>query len=297
MFIPHFRDFCIVYPDKRYCFDHFRTSASFRDAYAVFRNGGINNASMVLDFYYSVIPENNPYVFWNQDNILDHLPKGSYTNAVKHYEQALKGIKMDDVHYWPFTDMDFLKFLYDCIRAKLLPFSCISFQPCKQNDQQFMVALQYDLSVLSNPEHALDKIQIWMEDTLPDYYSTKNINISEENRKLQISINKQSEKLNVQTQTIKSLQKQLNESNDSLSLQKNIINDLNLQINTEIKIIHEQEKAIKSLEQNKIHLIEEVQCNLKQLELIKSSTTWRATKPLRILADKFKCLLHINKCS
>lgn len=126
--------FCIIYPDKRYCFDHFRTSASFRDAYNVFRNGPTANASMVLDFYYSVIPENDPTVFWEKDGVLDHLPDGSFETAIKHYAQVLNGAKMDDVHYWPFTDMDFLKFLYDCIRARLIPFRCISFCPCMQND-------------------------------------------------------------------------------------------------------------------------------------------------------------------
>lgn len=58
--------FCVIYPDKRYCFDHFRTSASFRDIYNVFRNGPTANAPMVLDFYYSVIPENDPTIFWGK---------------------------------------------------------------------------------------------------------------------------------------------------------------------------------------------------------------------------------------
>ena len=42
---------CIIYPDKRYCFDHFRESASFRDAYDVFTRGRTETARMVLDFF------------------------------------------------------------------------------------------------------------------------------------------------------------------------------------------------------------------------------------------------------
>ncbi len=164
--------FFVVYPDKRYCFDHFRTSASFRDAYQVYRKGSTENSSMVLDFFFSVIPENDPNVFWeNQDLIRDHLPKAPFTYALDRYEQAVRGVRMDDIHYWPFTDMDFLKFLYDCTRAGLLPFRCVDFRPCIRGDQQFMLALSYDPSICSDPLDAEAVLASWMEKALPDYYS------------------------------------------------------------------------------------------------------------------------------
>ena len=177
--------FYIVYPDKRYCFDHFRTSASFRDAYHVFRQGVKNNAPMVLDFYFSVVPENDASLFWGKDGLLNELPRAPFANAVAHYERALDGERMEDVHYWPFTDMDFLKFLYDCTRAGLLPFHCVSFQPCVQDDQQFMIALQLDPSTLENPERALKDLRQWMGKTLPDFYSAKDIEAKESLSRLQ----------------------------------------------------------------------------------------------------------------
>jgi hypothetical protein len=127
---------------------------------------------MVLDFFYSVIPENDPDVFWeNRDLIRGHLPKAPFTYALDRYEKAVQGVRMDDIHYWPFTDMDFLKFLYDCTRAGLLPFRCMDFRPCIRGDQQFMLALAYDPSVCSDPLEAEAVLASWMEKALPDYYS------------------------------------------------------------------------------------------------------------------------------
>mgnify|MGYP000040454371 CR=1 FL=1 len=211
--------FCIIYPDKRYCFDHFRTSASFRDAYNVFRNGSVQNAPMVLDFYYSVVPENSPSLFWRKDGILDHLPKTSFEKAVRHYEQALQGAKMDDVHYWPFTDMDFLKFLYDCIRAGLLPFRCTAFWPCVQNSQQFMIALQYDQSVMTAPEQSAGELAMVMQKAAPDYFSSKDIAMSQENENLRAVVNSQKAE-------IKSLTSKLEEYKEIIREQEYVIDVL-----------------------------------------------------------------------
>ena len=236
--------FCIVYPDKRYCFDHFRTSASFRDAYRVFRNGTTENSSMVLDFYYSVIPENNPYLFWRKDGILDHLPKASFEKAVDHYEEALNGVKMDDVHYWPFSDMDFLKLLYDCIRARLLPFHCTSFWPCMENGQQFMVALQYDQNVLSHPEQALEELTARMKDAVPDYYSSKDIMAHKECENLKVTADEQKEIIRLQEKTIDVLEKHISIQEKKLELQEQAQSSLESKIDELKEIIKEQEYVI-----------------------------------------------------
>lgn len=236
--------FYIVYPDKRYCFDHFRTSASFRDAYRVFRNGSIENSSMVLDFYYSVIPENNPYIFWRKDGILTHLPTASFETAVEHYEQALSGIKMDDVHYWPFSDMDFLKFLYDCIRARLIPFRCISFWPCMENGQQFMVALQYDRTVLTHPEQALEELAAKMKNAVPDYFSSKDIMAHKECDNLKATVGKQNEVIKLQERTIGILEKHIGVKEKEMKAQELTIYNLESKINELKEIIKEQEYVI-----------------------------------------------------
>ena len=238
--------FYIVYPDKRYCFDHFRTSASFRDAYNVFRNGSSENASMVLDFYYSVVSENNPAFFWRNDGILNFLPKESFENAVDHYEKALNGVRMDDVHYWPFSDMDFLKFLYDCTRAKLIPFRCVAFWPCLQNDQQFIVVLQHDLDVMSQPEQALRELEKRMEVALPDYFSLKDIAVQQENEHLKTIVNSQKEGLDLYGKAVNILDNQIKALDKQIKEQEQTISDLKARLNEYTEIIKEQEFVIDS---------------------------------------------------
>ena len=236
--------FCIIYPDKRYCFDHFRTSASFRDAYKVFRNGTVENASMVLDFYYSVVPENNPYLFWRKDGILQHLPTASFESAVEHYEQAVNGVKMDDVHYWPFSDMDFLKFLYDCTRAKLIPFCCTSFWPTAENGQQFMIALQYDENVLSDPAQALEELAEKMKHAVPDYYSSKDIMEHKECENLRNVVEEQREGMRLQEKTIDLLEKHVSIQKDKLKQQELAVLGLESKVEELKEIIREQEYVI-----------------------------------------------------
>lgn len=232
--------FYIVYPDKRYCFDHFRTSASFRDAYNVFRNGAIKNAPMVLDFYFSVISENDPCTFWNKQEILKYLPRESFERAIEHYEEAMNGVKMDDVHYWPFTDMDFLKFLYDCTRAKLIPFRCVSFCPCLQNDQQFMVALQYDPDVMVDSEQALSDLTEMMGNAIPDYFSSGDLILPKKNEELRTIVKAERNALELQKNAIEILKRELNDKEERIEIQSHEINCLRSQILEYEEIIKEQ---------------------------------------------------------
>lgn len=134
--------FIIYYPDKCYCFDHFREGASFRDAYDVFQNKRPALARMVLDFFNSAIPENNPFVFWSAEGLSNLLPQNETDSAIELYKEAQDGKIMDDVHYWPFSDGGFIKFLYDATRAGLLRYSCKAFYPTQENTQEFVVILQ-----------------------------------------------------------------------------------------------------------------------------------------------------------
>ena len=280
--------FCIIYPDKRYCFDHFRTSASFRDAYHVFRQGTKNNAPMVLDFYYSVIPENDPRVFWNQNGLLNELPRAPYENAVAHYKQALDGKRMDDVHYWPFTDMDFLKFLYDCTRAGLLPFHCVSFWPCVQNEQQFMLALQLDQTVTMNPERALKGLRQWMANALPDFYSEKDIRLKIEKESLVTQAIQLKEQIRQMTEQQKLLETQVIQLKEQIKFQK----ELNKTIQSELeRQTIEYQTKFQQLERVIAEKAEDIQIKIiriKELETIENSRTWRFTKPIRWLLDKLK---------
>lgn len=130
----------LIYPDARYCFDHFRNGTTFIDAYDIYRQKAIN-AKAVFDFTYNVVHENNPAVFWGKKNVADLLPKNEFKAALKSYDKAFINELPDDVHFWPFADYQFIKFLYDMDRAGLLDFEINDFHETQFNTQEFMIVL------------------------------------------------------------------------------------------------------------------------------------------------------------
>lgn len=131
----------IIYPDARYCFDHFRNGTSFIDAYEVFKKIKTGNASAVFDFTFNVIHENNSEFFWTSSDLLDKLPKNDFEKSMNAYDRVLKGNLPDDVHFWPFSDYQFIKFLYDMNRAGLLEFNIEEFHETQIGMQEYMVVL------------------------------------------------------------------------------------------------------------------------------------------------------------
>lgn len=132
----------LIYPDKRYCFDHYRNSASFRDAYSTYKNGVKENARLSFDFAYNAIKENDAIKFWNNDKIITEISAETLKNAEKSYIMNLNGKLEDDVHFWPFSDFDFLKFIYEMQRANLLDFEIDEFFPTQENTQEFLIILK-----------------------------------------------------------------------------------------------------------------------------------------------------------
>lgn len=136
----------IIYPDKRFCFDYFRENSTFSDIYDIYKNGQKYVARRVLDFYTNVISENNPTKFWDIKNKIEIYNKDNVNRNIKAYNMvSKKGIMEDDIHYWPFADYAFIKFLYDCKIYGYLPFSIKEFIPTQLNTQEFLVILSFNL--------------------------------------------------------------------------------------------------------------------------------------------------------
>lgn len=131
----------IIYPDARYCFDHFRNGTSFIDAYDVYTDSK-NSSKRVLDFVYNVVRENHPFFFWGNAKQNSVLPKNDFKKALLDYEKAQNNELPDDTHFWPFSDYQFIKFLYDMDRAELLQFDIEAFYPTQENTQEFMIVLK-----------------------------------------------------------------------------------------------------------------------------------------------------------
>lgn len=130
----------LIYPDARYCFDHFRNGTTFIDAYDIYKSKSINGKA-VFDFTYNVVHENDPAFFWGASKIADILPTNKFSNALESYDKAFINELPDDVHFWPFSDYQFVKFLYDTDRAGLLDFEISDFHETQMNTQEFMIVL------------------------------------------------------------------------------------------------------------------------------------------------------------
>ena len=98
---------------------------------------------LIRDFYFNVIPENNPILFWKNDHNIFEFEK---VNKTQYADNVLKSMSNDsnfsDVHFWPVTDIGFLKLLNDLKKMKYLDFSLAEFYPTQQNTQEFMVFLK-----------------------------------------------------------------------------------------------------------------------------------------------------------
>jgi hypothetical protein len=131
----------IIYPDARYCFDHFRNGTTFIDAYDVYENSE-NSSKRVFDFVFNVVHENNASLFWGDKGLNKLIPRNNFKESITALQKAKKNELPDDTHFWPFADYQFIKFLYDMDRAGLLNFEIESFYPTQENTQEFMIILK-----------------------------------------------------------------------------------------------------------------------------------------------------------
>jgi hypothetical protein len=97
---------------------------------------------MVLDFFFSAVNNNDASFYWHAKNMHDLLPENDINKAIQMYRNSLEGQFIDDVHYWPFSDLGFIKFLYDLTRADLINYNCKMFIPTRENTQEFVIVMQ-----------------------------------------------------------------------------------------------------------------------------------------------------------
>lgn len=236
---------CIIYPDKRYCFDHFRVEASFRDAYDVFARGIQEVSRMTLDFFYNVVDENDAVRYWADRSLGDLFPCVSIDMAKKNYDLSLQKKKIPDVHYWLFSDRGFLKFLYDCLRAELISFTCEKFIPTQVNSQQFMVALGKRIAFKKNQE--LENIKHLIIKLPEEFRNEKWIMVQQEMTDLKDTVR------NLQTERLDFDRKLDKKQCEIIELQKGVIETLasgNLEINNLQNKIDNLQKELSVLQKN-----------------------------------------------
>lgn len=248
----------IIYPDKRYCFDHFRNSVSFRDAYATYKYGTRENARMAFDFAYNVVHENSETFFWTGKDITSVISKNNLANAEKYYQETLNGSISDtDVHFWPFSDDDFLKFIYEMKRADLFDYEVEEFYPTQVNTQEFMIILKKtkkkdytDILALINKYDIQTKENEYRSEIKEKDNEIENLKYIQ----------------NIKNEQIKKLQKEIQETCRK--------NEVFLKENEELQLENEQNnQKIKELN--------------KAIKNYEDSKSWKITMPMRKIKNKF----------
>ncbi|GEM_PF-1480003 len=275
----------IVYPDKRYCFDHYRQEASFRDAFDVSQKGYKANGRMVFDFLFNAIQENSEPFFWQAYQMENHMPVNSFEAAKAAYNRIMDGSHEDDIHYWPFSDIGFLKFLYDCTRAGLLKFTCTDFVPTAENTQQFFVTLRYDETVPENIEKELVNLRSMVAKAPIDYRNSGQLRLEEQNNFLlqerealqsqaMAAIN-QSEELLRQVDELQTLIESKNQQ--YIESQSRLLTVEEYSHQLELDLSMQRERA-----ETNAKIVDELKA---QIAMILTSSSWKITAPARRLVD------------
>ena len=173
----------IIYPDARYCFDHFRNGTTFVDAYSAYAEKRMNY-SAVFDFVNNVVHENDPSYFWNNESQNDILPTTEFTKTIQAYKNAKNDELPDDVHFWPFADYQFVKFLYDLDRAGLSHFEIGEFYETQENTQEFMAILKPKSSKAINKKMYAGLLKNLSPVNKEMKYRNQNITLSNDNASL-----------------------------------------------------------------------------------------------------------------
>lgn len=245
----------LIYPDCRYCFDHFRNETSFRDAYSTYIEGNNSNARLGFDFTFNVIKENDAAYFWNSKNLTDRINKNNFNGAEESYKSYLENKSLEDVHYWPFSDYGFLKFLFEAKKSKLINFNLLEFYPTQKNTQEFMVILEYNKKE-NNYENILKLMNEYDPNTIK----------------------------NIDNEKIENLIKENNDFKEDLTKKENIIINIEKELTKKENTIINIEKELKDKEKS-------IETLIKEINNILNSKSWKITKPLR----KISSLVRNNK--
>lgn len=191
---------CLLLPDKRYTFDHYRENTSIADLYDVYKRGEkYSTPRRLLDGYLNVIGENNPIKFWN--NELNEYPNPDINKSLETYDKFITDFENQsfDGHYWVFTDLSFLKIIENLIKLNIIPYKLISFYPTAQNTNMFGLILELDMDFQNNL--AQRKKQINEIHEITKFIETNHLELKykmvvDENNRLKAEINKLNEILN-----------------------------------------------------------------------------------------------------
>lgn len=162
---------CLVIPDKRYCFDHYRQTTSFAECYDIYKRSVSNNTLRILDFISSATI-NDPVFWWKNPADYEYLMKVGVggrqpMHVLKDYKMEFKEMPSALIHYNVFTPETFLLLIFFFTMYNLFPFEIVEFYGTEENTFEFNAVLKKNIVIQENSEEnniACEKIRTFLTD-------------------------------------------------------------------------------------------------------------------------------------
>lgn len=134
--------FCLIVPDKRFTFDHFRTPTSVGALLAA-RLAGLRKPplSIVYEHFARACAIDRRAV-WQGRPVAMRPLTGGPAAAFEAVERIARDGSYTDVHCSVFTPFSFAVALEEVLSLGLLPFECATLEPTREREDEFFVLLR-----------------------------------------------------------------------------------------------------------------------------------------------------------
>lgn len=141
----------LAIPDKRYCFDHFRTVTSVGDVIDDYLyKKKIHSAGSVADYYLNVVSMNNN-ISWNKYSIGDY----KFVHSVQKAINGIKAVQNNqylDIHEYKFTPVSFKLLIIDLNCLGYIDFNISKFHYTIEHEFFVTLTKSKDKSIISLEE-------------------------------------------------------------------------------------------------------------------------------------------------
>ncbi|MDM8527949.1 glycosyltransferase [Anaerolineales bacterium HSG24] len=168
----------LVIPDKRYCFDHFRSVTSLGKIIdSHIQPSPIHTPGTIAEFYLDVVSKAG-VISWNETRHGDYQFRYSLADVREQLDYVINEKKYIDVHSWCFTPHSFRLLIHDLYTLGYISFKELSFSPTV--NYEFFVTLGRNGDGLSL--NRLEMLQM-IEQELVAVATSKPIDLSIEGHK------------------------------------------------------------------------------------------------------------------
>jgi len=119
----------LVVPDKRFCFDHYRSISSISKIIDNhFQKRTSHTAGDIIEYYLNRVKKGG-CIAWHSRHEGQYNLAYTYRDAITQAKQAVEKKQYMDIHSWCFTPHSFRLIIHDLFNLGLIPFQEVDFVP------------------------------------------------------------------------------------------------------------------------------------------------------------------------